>query len=57
MNAMLKGTAGAWIGLSDILADGTFNWLDGSDLEFTKSKLPTFITVSVLLYTTQLTVC
>ena len=36
---MLKGTAGAWIGLSDILADGTFNWLDGSDLELTNWRL------------------
>ena len=35
MNAMLEDYDGAWIGLSDILADGTFQWLDGSDLGFT----------------------
>ena len=35
MNAMLEDYDGVWIGLSDILADGTFQWLDGSDLGFT----------------------
>lgn len=35
MKELLGNNVGAWIGLSDILADGAFLWLDGSDLDFT----------------------
>ena len=31
-------SSGAWIGLSDILQEGTFSWRDGTELTYTNWK-------------------
>ena len=34
----MMSSNGAWIGLSDILQEGTFSWRDGSELTYTNWK-------------------
>ena len=34
----MMSSNGAWIGLSDILQEGTFSWRDGSELSYTNWK-------------------
>ena len=37
LQAMMSSN-GAWIGLSDVLQEGTFAWRDGSELSYTNWK-------------------
>ena len=34
----MTGSGGAWVGLSDVLQEGTFSWRDDSDLTYTNWK-------------------
>ena len=36
LQAMMSSN-GAWIGLSDVLQEGTFAWRDGSELSYTNN--------------------